>query len=843
MSASTSSERSRNEGAGPNAAPRGFPCSLAQQRFWFLEQVDPGNPALNVAVRWRMNGSISDAAVERAMQALIDRHEILRTRFVGVDGEPRQIVQPRMKAKVTLVDLSRLKAESREVEMEAISLTEARRPFDLDSGLPIRLAMLRLDETGIIVLLTMHHIATDGWTMGVLAREFGRLVAEAMGGAPANLPPLELQYVDYALWQSDVVRSDAFADDARYWATALRDLPQFEVQPDRPRPPTLSAAGDFRLRAIGASIMEPVEALARRQGQTMFTLAATALALALAAETGRKDVVMGTQVAGRDDLLLEPVAGLFINTLVLRFDLQAAQTPQEANGICRDAIQNALAHQRMPFEKLVEMLNPPRDPSRTPLYSVNFTLIRPVIASERFGDIELASMPSQMTGAQYDLLFFMVKRDDGWRMVCESSAALYETATPDRMLARWEEALKLLLEGMEAGPSEGAALMRTFGLAQCEPIGTKSAHLSARTLSGDSALDAAVTALWGELLQRDDIDPKTHFFDAGGHSLLALRMLAKLKQIVGRPVSVAVLFQRPLLADFLAAIRSDASINVDDEIAVLQPAGHKPPVIVLNNGAVFQAVARHLGTDRPFIDLHLARGGGSFERHFDTLEEYAAKAVALIKRAQPKGPYTLVGHCILGTVAFEAAQQLRRSGETVSMVVLLDVLAPGYVEDMPFHDRMIRRMQMLGWSWTWFMELVERVWSGKMTFSHAVFQYGFIRRSGLLRVMQKIGMVEADPPSAETFSEVVFGNQLADVSRIYRLKPYAGDVLQFRASTMREGRLFDRGFGWERWIAGQYDVVDVPGDHFNMMRDPAAGIIGTSIARRLDEIEAKNRQR
>ncbi len=843
MSAGTSIEKSHNGGAGPSAAPQGFPCSLAQQRFWFLEQVDPGNPALNVAVRWRMNGSISDAAVERAMQALVDRHEVLRTRFVAVDGEPRQSVLAKATAKVTLVDLSRLRGDRRDAELEAISLTEARRPFDLESGLPIRLAMLRLDETSIVVLLTMHHIATDGWTMGVLAHEFGRLVAEAMGGAPASLAPLDMQYIDYALWQADALQCDALADDARYWTDTLADLPRFEVQTDKPRPPALSSAGDFRLRNIGRAVMEPVEALARRQGQTMFSMAATALALALAAETGRTDVVMGTQVAGRDDVLLEPVAGLFINTVVLRFDLRGAQTPRAANGLCRAVVEGALSHQRFPFEKLVELLNPPRDPSRTPLYSVNFTLIRPVVASESFGAIDLVSMPSQMTGAQYDLLFFMVKRDDGWRMVCESSAALYDVATPDRILARWEDALKLLAEGLEAGETEGAALMGAFGLAPAAGQAAPQAQAAATALSADSATDAAVTALWRDLLQRDDIDLTSHFFDCGGHSLLALRMLARVRQIVGRPVSVAVLFQRPVLADFLAAIRNDMSGVVDDEIAVLQPLGHKPPVIVLNNGAVFQAVARHVGTERPFIDLHLARGGGGFERHFDTLEDYAAKAVALIKRAQPKGPYTLVGHCILGTVAFEAAQQLRRSGETVSMVVLLDVMAPGYVEDMPFHDRTIRRVQMLGWSWTWFMELVERVWSGRMTFSHAVFQYGFVRRSGLMRVMQKFGIVAAEPPSPETYSEVVFGNQLADVSRTYRLKPYAGDVLQFRASTMREGRLFDRGFGWERWIAGQYDVIDVPGDHFNMMRDPAAGIIGAAIARRLDEIEAKARQR
>jgi thioesterase domain-containing protein len=813
-----------------------LPCSLAQQRFWFLEQFEPGNPALNVAVRWQMQGIVSDSAVEFAVQTLIDRHEILRTQYSDLDGVPQQNIYPSLPCKITRVDLSRLKSDQRGRDVEAISLREAQRPFDLAAAPPVRFAMLQLDERNIVILLTMHHIATDGWTMGVLAHEFGALIAQAMSGKPAELPTIDMQFGDYALWQSDMLANAGYDSDASYWRSTLANLPRFEVAPDKPRPPKLGTAGDFRLRNIPPALMDPVEALARRQGQTMYMLAASALAMALSAETGKTDVIMGTQVAGREDMLLEPIAGLFINTLVLRFDLANAKTGRAINETCRRAIDGAMAHQKFPFEKLVEMLNPPRDASRTPLFSVNFTLIRPVIQSERFDDIELISLASQMTGAQYDLLFFMVKRADGWRMVCESSSALYETSTPDRILARWEGAFRQLLEASDETITAWTGLDKNSVDAATVP----SPIQSAATSPEDPDLATAVTNIWRECLGHPALGPNANFFESGGHSLLALRMLARVRAFLNESIPVARLFENPVLADFIASLAPGSTKPNDPQIAHIQSTGSRPPVIVLNDGAVYHAVARQLGPDRPFIDIHLADAN---ERtlHPDEqgFEGVAADAVRLIKRAQPVGPYTLMGHCIFGAIAYEAAQQLRRSGDTVSLVVMLDTLAPGFVEDMPWHDRLLRRLQLLGSSGRYFMELVGKLRSGDLSMQSVLFQYGFIRRNGILRLLENIGIVTRVAHTPEEYAEIVFGNRLLDARRNYRLKPYAGDVLQFRAETARHGRLFDKGFGWSRWIAGDYSVVEVPSDHFNMMRDPAAAVIAAHITQSLTEIETQ----
>ncbi len=819
--------------AALQASDVALPCSLAQQRFWFLEQFTPGNPGLNVAVRWQLRGAVTDAAVDHAFQTLIARHEILRTRFIDRDGEPLQVVMPTQHVKITHVDLTRLTPEQRNAEQDAIGLREAQRPFDLETGPPVRLAMLRLDEEAVVILLTMHHIATDGWTMGLLSREFGLLVSNAVTGGSSPLPEIEMQFADYALWQSDMIAADSFAADAEYWRHMLADMPRFEIAPDKPRPSVLGTAGDFRLRNPAPILMDAVEAMARRQGQTMYSLAATALAMALAADSGSSEIVMGTQVAGRDDVLLEPIAGLFINTLVLRFDLRRATSARDANAICRRAVDGALAHQRYPFEKLVETLNPPRDPSRTPLFSVNFTLIRPVVQSETFPGVELVSLPSQLTGAQYDLLFFMVKRDDGWRMVCESSRSLYEASTPDRILARWEQALRQLLEAPDAAlhaPAIAEASQAAGGDRLDEtPVGARDTV----------TLEAEVVAIWRDLLGRGDVEQTSHFFENGGHSLLALRMLARVGRVTGKPVPVAVLFQNPVLADFVAAIGGSSSMSVDAEIARIQPLGALPPVIVINDGAVYHAVARHIGLDRPTIDINLAYAGGSFDRAHDTLKDYGAMAVRLIKRAQPHGPYTLMGHCVLGTVAFEAAQQLRRAGDTVSLLLMLDVLAPGYVENMPAHDRILRRFMLLGNSWRDLKEWKAKVETGEITWADALFQYGFMRRSGALSALQKLGIVGMPKQTPQDFTENIFTNHLLDVRRTYQAQPYDGDVVQFRAETARDGRLFDKGFGWGRWLTGRYDIVQVPSDHLNMMREPAAAVIGREVARRLLEIEAK----
>ncbi len=239
----------------------------------------------------------------------------------------------------------------------------------------------------------------------------------------------------------------------------------------------------------------------------------------------------------------------------------------------------------------------------------------------------------------------------------------------------------------------------------------------------------------------------------------------------------------------------------------------------------------------------MAGDGGSLSTAKRSFSDYAADAVRLIKAAQPQGPYTLMGHCVFGSLAFEAAQQLRAMGDQVSLVVMLDTIAPGYVEDMPLHDKLLRRLILMKYAGKHFMELVGKVRRGEMSVAGMLFQYGFLRRSGLMRVLGRLQPEDQREYAAEDFAQVVFTNHLLDARRVHRCRPYAGDVIQFRAHTAREGRLFDRGFGWSRYIAGRYDVVTVPSDHFNMMKEPAASVVACEVVKRLEEIEHARKAR
>ena len=408
-----------------------FPCSAAQERFWILEHLDPGNAALNVAVRWRIDAPLSAGLLWGAFGAVIARHEILRTAIVEVDGAPVQRVCPEPAFRLAEVDLSAVPEERREAEAEAVARREARAPFHLPTAPLLRATLLRLSPSQAIVLVTAHHVACDGWSIGIIAREVGLHYAALRDGLPGAqcLPALPLQYADYTLWQLELAAAGGLESQAEYWRKRLSGMRHFEVRPDRPRPPMQTTNGNILSLLLPRSLTDGLQALARRHGTTMFTAAFATLTAVLHRYTGETEVTLGTQVAGRDDVELEGLIGLFINTLVLRTDLSGDPGFSAHLDHVRAVVHGALDNQRMPIEHLVSMLRPVRDLSRNPLFSVNFILQRSFIENASYGDISLVDMPSVTAGALYDLNFFMVERPDGWRLSCEYNVDLFEGAT------------------------------------------------------------------------------------------------------------------------------------------------------------------------------------------------------------------------------------------------------------------------------------------------------------------------------------------------------------------------------------------------------------------------------
>jgi hypothetical protein len=309
----------RRRQAGP------VPLSFAQQRLWFLQQLEPASAAYNIPVAYRLKGVLDVVALERALEALVGRHEVLRTTFADAEDAPVQVVAPTARVTLPVVDLSASRDPEREARRAAAA--EARAAFDLERGPVLRCKLLRLAPCDHVLVLTVHHIASDGWSMGVLLRELGALYREAVTGAAASLRELPVQYPDYAVWQREQFRRDRLGLQLDYWKHRLAGAPTIlELPTDRPRPAVASGRSTKATIVLPAALARDLEALSRGEGATLFMTLLAAFKLLLARYSGQTDIVVGTPVAGRSHTELESLIGCFLNTLVLRTDLAGGPT-------------------------------------------------------------------------------------------------------------------------------------------------------------------------------------------------------------------------------------------------------------------------------------------------------------------------------------------------------------------------------------------------------------------------------------------------------------------------------------------------------------------------------------
>ena len=429
-----------------------FECqvSAAQERFWILEKLQPGNPALNVAVRWRIEGRLIADLAEQAFRQLIDRHEALRTAVLEHEGALIQRVMPSVAFKLAVVDLLALPTNERESMAMSLGAREAATPFALDGAPLLRATLLRLSETRSIMLVTAHHIVCDGWSIGIMARDFGETYAALRADRPANLPALPIQYADFTLWRAETETQEDVSASVAYWTRQLTGMKHFEVQPDLPRPPVQSSNGAILGMMLPRELTDPLSEFSRTRGVTLFTTALSAMLVLLNRYTGETDIGLGTQIAGRTQEELADLVGLFINTVVLRNDVSGDPSFNDLVARSGEVVTQALAHQNVPIETVIQAVKPQRDLSRNALFSVNFIFQRSFVHNARYGDIELVDIPSQSAGALYDLNFFMVERPEGWRFACEYNTDLFLAETVRTLL----DGFATLLAGVLARPGE-----------------------------------------------------------------------------------------------------------------------------------------------------------------------------------------------------------------------------------------------------------------------------------------------------------------------------------------------------------------------------------------------------
>ncbi|HEU4561306.1 MAG TPA: amino acid adenylation domain-containing protein, partial [Longimicrobium sp.] len=427
----------------PTERTGALPLSFAQERLWFIDRLEPGSAAYNIPVAWRLEGALDVAALEWSLGEIVRRHESLRTVFAEAGGSPVQVIAPFGDFVLPVEDLSALGEADREAELRRRAGEVARRPFDLAEGPLFRAALLRLHPGEHVLLLSMHHIVSDGWSMDVLFRELAALYAAYREGGESPLPELPVQYADYALWQREHLRGEVLERQLSYWRERLAGAPELlELPTDHPRPAVQTYRGAHERIELPLELLERLRALGRSEGATLYMTLLAAFQVLLSKHSGSEDIVVGTPVAGRTRTEVEELIGVFVNTLVLRTDLGGDPGFRGVLRRAREATLGAYEHQEVPFERLVEELRPERSLSHSPLFQVMFALQNAGGAGGALPGLSVSEFDAELASAKFDLSLSLTATSRGLQGGLTYSTDLFEPDTIARMARHLERVLE-----------------------------------------------------------------------------------------------------------------------------------------------------------------------------------------------------------------------------------------------------------------------------------------------------------------------------------------------------------------------------------------------------------------
>ncbi|MEH2331115.1 amino acid adenylation domain-containing protein [Nostoc sp.] len=451
----------------PRASDAELPLSFAQQRLWFLDQLQPLSAFYNVPVALRLIGTLQVAALQQSLQEIIHRHEALRTNFIKVDGKPTQVIQAQANWKVSIVDFKHLstlvlsevvgaasasaEVTEQEIATQQLAQQQAIQPFNLATEPLVRATLIVLSKTEHALLVCMHHIVFDGWSVGVFVQELAALYNAYSQGQPSPLAPLPIQYADFAIWQRNWLQGDVLQSQLSYWQQQLANAPALLSLPtDRPRPSVQTDNGAYQQFALSKELTSGLTQLSQQQGVTLFMTLLAAFDTLLYRYTGQEDILVGSPIANRDRSEIEQLIGFFVNTLVIRTDLAGNPSFSELLSRVREVALSAYAHQNLPFEMLVEALQPERDLSYTPLFQVMFALQNASTSQVELTGLTVTPLITEGATAKFDLSLLMQNTATGLVGFWEYNTDLFDASTIERMTGHFVT----LLEGIIANPEQ-----------------------------------------------------------------------------------------------------------------------------------------------------------------------------------------------------------------------------------------------------------------------------------------------------------------------------------------------------------------------------------------------------
>lgn len=429
-----------------------LPLSFNQEMLWFLHQLAPESPVYNVPVAILLEGQLNVKALKQSLNQIRQRHEVLQTTFQMVEGQPVQEKVADLTLDLPIIDLQEF-AESKQQELvQELAKQEGQCPFDISQEPLLRVKLLRLSETKYVMLFTMHHIVSDAWSRGVIIRELAALYTAICSGQPPTLPELPIQYADFAAWQREWLQGEVLESQLSYWKKQLAgQLPVINLPTDKPRPEVQTFQGARRSLILPESVTKELKSFSQKQEVTLFTTLLSGFYILINWYTQQEDIVVGTDVANRNFSEIEGLIGFFVNQLVLRINLSGNPTFQEFLMQVKEMTLGAYSHQYLPFEKLVEALNPDRDLSRAPLFQVKFALQSFPIQSLEFSDLKVSFLDDIDNGtSSLDLYLAIVETNDKITAILQYNTDLFTASSIDKLLTNFETVLNTIVSQPES---------------------------------------------------------------------------------------------------------------------------------------------------------------------------------------------------------------------------------------------------------------------------------------------------------------------------------------------------------------------------------------------------------
>jgi thioesterase domain-containing protein len=799
-----------------------FPLSLAQQRLWFLDQLEPGNPAYNVPFGLRLRGKLNLDALRSSVQEIVRRHEILRTTFRLEGANPVQVVAEDSVIEIPVVDLTAMPGGNRESGAHQIATAEAKIPFDLVAGPLLRLKLICLSAEEHILVCAMHHIVCDGWSLGIFTRELATLYDHHGSGQSSSLASLPIQYADYAAWQQKWVAGDFLANQIQYWKQRLAGMAGYlELPADRVRPPEQTYDGASQAIAVPTKLIRDLTVLGRTRQATLFMVMVAAFKVLLHSYSAAQDILVGVPVAGRNRVELEDLIGFFVNTIVLRTNVSGDPQFSDLLLEVREVTLGAFAHVDVPFEKLVEELNPPRTLSYNPVFQVMFSAIK-AGRLPQFGDLVASSYVITTGTSAFDLsMDFIEDADDHWWLRVGYNTTLFDFVRVARMLRDY-----LALLGAIATQPE----LRLSELVDLQAKGDTSSRISAgaqrnthRTALSEArgggsrgrdeseprnALEQILLRIWKRVLGVSKVGIHDDFFDLGGHSLLAAHLMAEVQKAVGRKIPVAVLFRSSTFDSFAEAIRQGAEWAPDPLLMEIQAGSREPSIFAVAAPGVdtlgYALLARHIGAEQPFYKLQAYTPMSSLLPYtIEELRTMARQYIGAMRAIQPEGPYFLIGACGGVHIAEQMVLELEADGRDVGLLALIDTWV--------LQNRQIRWLARFDYFYHRLRYLSQMPLPAQISF----------HRAWVANHLRRLVRRETEPPNPwiKAFWP----------GKDFRPRQFQARILLFKRPKQPYFYVKDPEMGWGARSTGGVEICLIDAPHEEMLREPAVRTIAEKL--------------